>query len=807
MTLEELRVVITAETSGIQQQLNSLKTQMQGTANTVVTQTNRISNAFRNLLKYVSITAITAGLIRFSKSAITAASDLQEVQNVVDVAFGDMANEVNAFAETAIEKLGMSALTAKQFASTFMAMSNGMGIAAQSGKNMSLQLTRLAADMASFYNVSQDVAFTALKSIFTGETETLKKFGVVMTEANLEAYALAQGITKQYSAMTQAEKVALRYNYVLASTTNAQGDFARTSNSWANQTRILAERWNEFKVVLGNILVNILTPMLIRFNQIFAKVIAIAKAIAGMFGNNNNKVASAAKASVDATNTISAGIGGISDSAATATKSVEKLKKSIFGFDEMNILTPQPTTSDIGDIGVGGVDLGDLSAFEDIDTSAFDELSDSTKSIQENVGKIEQRLQSLWKWAKIIAAIVGGGWLLKAIMSGELLSGITRIVGGLSGLINAMFGLGSWEGVLGKNVKALGASFQMLQGSLAGAGQKIVAFGKSIVSFFTSPLGATIAIIAAVIAGLVLLYKNCDEFRAFVDSAWADIKKALSELWDSIKSIWNDLKPALGELWESIKELWGTLKTLFADIWEALRPIVVFVAEVLVVAVTNAIHMIITILEILVEKIKGGLQIIIAAANTIINCIKAVVEFLQGVWDIIAGILTGDTQRVIKGLKEVWTGFKNFFKSLWDGLCSIVITAWNTLSNIFNKIIDKVKNAIQKLKDFLGIGGKVSDTTYTVSTSTTNAANIKLATGGIVNRPINALVGEAGKEAVLPLESNTNWMNILADKISSRQVAPTKIIMMVDGKQLGYATIDNINAITKQTGSLQLTLA
>lgn len=807
MTLEELRVVITAETSGIQQQLNSLKTQMQGTANTVVTQTNRISNAFRNLLKYVSITAITAGLIRFSKSAITAASDLQEVQNVVDVAFGDMANEVNAFAETAIEKLGMSALTAKQFASTFMAMSNGMGIAAQSGKNMSLQLTRLAADMASFYNVSQDVAFTALKSIFTGETETLKKFGVVMTEANLEAYALAQGITKQYSAMTQAEKVALRYNYVLASTTNAQGDFARTSNSWANQTRILAERWNEFKVVLGNILVNILTPMLIRFNQIFAKVIAIAKAIAGMFGNNNNKVASTAKASVDATNTISAGIGGISDSAATATKSVEKLKKSIFGFDEMNILTPQPTTSNIGDINAGGVDLGDLSGFEDIDTSAFDELSDSTKSVQENVGKIEQHLQNLFKWAKIIAAIVGGGWLLKAIMSGELLSGITRIVGGLSGLINAMFGLGSWEGALGKNVKALGASFQMLQGSLAGAGQKIVAFGKSIVSFFTSPLGATIAIIAAVVAGLVLLYKNCDEFRAFVDSAWADIKKALSELWDSIKSIWNDLKPALGELWESIKELWETLKTLFADIWEALRPIVVFVAEVLVVAVTNAIHMIITILEILVEKIKGGLQIIIAAANTIINCIKAVVEFLQGVWDIIAGILTGDTQRVIKGLKEVWTGFKNFFKSLWDGLCSIVITAWNTLSNIFNKIIDKVKNAIQKLKDFLGIGGKVSDTTYTVSTSTTNAAHIKLATGGIVNRPINALVGEAGKEAVLPLESNTNWMNILADKISSRQVAPTKIIMMVDGKQLGYATIDNINAITKQTGSLQLTLA
>ena len=132
-------------------------------------------------------------LKKFGSQAIQTASDLEEVQNVVNVSFGSMANEVEAFAKTAIWSFGMSELTAKRTASTFMAMANGMGLAMKDGKNMSLQLTALAGDMASFYNVRQDVAQTALNSIFTGETESLKKFGVVMTEANLSAFCSIKG--------------------------------------------------------------------------------------------------------------------------------------------------------------------------------------------------------------------------------------------------------------------------------------------------------------------------------------------------------------------------------------------------------------------------------------------------------------------------------------------------------------------------------------------------------------------------------------------------------------------------------------
>lgn len=185
-------------------------------------------------------------LVDFGRQSIETASDLAEVQNVVDTAFGESKQKMEDFADTAVKTYGISKLTAKQTGSNFMAMAAGMGLANDSASDMAVALTGLSADMASFYNVGQDVASTALKSIFTGETETLKQFGIVMTDANLQAYALSKGITKSTADMSQAEKVQLRYNYVMSQTALAQGDFAKTSDSWANQTRILSEQWKEF---------------------------------------------------------------------------------------------------------------------------------------------------------------------------------------------------------------------------------------------------------------------------------------------------------------------------------------------------------------------------------------------------------------------------------------------------------------------------------------------------------------------------------------------------------------------------------
>ena len=321
------------------------------------------------------------------------ASDLEEVQNVVDVSFGSMADEVEAFANTAVRSYGMSALTAKRMASTFMAMSNGMDIAQEAGKNMSLQLTALAGDMASFYNVGQDIAQTALNSIFTGETESLKKFGIVLTETNLEAFALSQGIKKSYQAMSQAEKVALRYNYVLNATKNAQGDFARTSGSWANQIRLLKEQWTQFLGILGSGLIKILTPMVKALNQMLASLISIGNAITKVFGGKNtNNMATTIKDSAGSAGDLDAGLGD-------ANTTAKKLSRTIAGFDELNVLNPKeeekkPDSGNTGsDIGAGNI--ADFKVDETQTEGVKTRLEQFVKDCQEILNKWQSTIPKL----------------------------------------------------------------------------------------------------------------------------------------------------------------------------------------------------------------------------------------------------------------------------------------------------------------------------------------------------------------------------------------------------------------------------
>lgn len=321
------------------------------------------------------------------------ASDLEEVQNVVDVSFGSMADQVEAFANTAVRSYGMSALTAKRMASTFMAMSNGMDIAQEAGKNMSLQLTALAGDMASFYNVGQDIAQTALNSIFTGETESLKKFGIVLTETNLEAFALSQGIKKSYQAMSQAEKVALRYNYVLNATKNAQGDFARTSGSWANQIRLLKEQWSQFLGILGSGLIKILTPMVKALNQMLASLISIGNAITKVFGGKTtNNMSTTIKDSASSAGDLDAGLGD-------ANESAKKLSRTIAGFDELNVLNPKeeekkPDSGNTGsDIGAGNI--ADFKIDETQTEGVKTRLEQFVKDCQEILNKWQSTIPKL----------------------------------------------------------------------------------------------------------------------------------------------------------------------------------------------------------------------------------------------------------------------------------------------------------------------------------------------------------------------------------------------------------------------------
>ncbi len=162
-------------------------------------------------------------IIAFGKSCIDLGSDLAEVQNVVDVTFGSMSGAVNSFSKNAITQFGLSELTAKKYMGTYGAMAKSFGIVEEAGYQMSAAITGLTGDVASFYNLSTDEAYTKLKSIFTGETESLKELGVVMTQTALDQYAINNGFGKTTAKMTEQEKVMLRYQFVMSALSDATG--------------------------------------------------------------------------------------------------------------------------------------------------------------------------------------------------------------------------------------------------------------------------------------------------------------------------------------------------------------------------------------------------------------------------------------------------------------------------------------------------------------------------------------------------------------------------------------------------------
>ena len=200
-------------------------------------------------------TNLTLPILAGGAGAVKLASDFEESLNKVNVSFGQSSKEVQAFAKTTLDSFGIAEGSALEMAALFGDMGTSMGLTQKQAAGMSTSLVGLAGDLASFKNIRIDVAQTALASIFTGETESLKKLGVVMTEANLKQFALEQGITKTIKEMSQAEKVQLRYNFVMAQSSNALGDYINTSDGVANSTRSLQESIKELGQQFGVLLI------------------------------------------------------------------------------------------------------------------------------------------------------------------------------------------------------------------------------------------------------------------------------------------------------------------------------------------------------------------------------------------------------------------------------------------------------------------------------------------------------------------------------------------------------------------------
>ena len=222
----------------------------------------------------LSAAGVVSIMAKWGKAAIDAASDLSEVQNVVDVTFGDSSGRIDAWAKQAGKAYGLTEKQAKQYTSTIGAMLKSQGMADDEIVKTSTDLAGLAADMASFYNLDFDTAFQKIRSGISGETEPLKQLGINMSAANLEAFRLAQGIEKSYAAMSQSEQTALRYQYIMQATADAQGDFARTSDGYANASRRVQTAMETIKTEGGKLLLEVVEPLTVGLASMLEKLTA-----------------------------------------------------------------------------------------------------------------------------------------------------------------------------------------------------------------------------------------------------------------------------------------------------------------------------------------------------------------------------------------------------------------------------------------------------------------------------------------------------------------------------------------------------
>ena len=397
------------DTTGVQNGVSAIKQSFNGLGSAVKKIGLLIGGAFA-----------VGKLVQFGKECVELGSDLAEVQNVVDVTFTTMSDKVNEFAKNAMTSAGLSETMAKQYVGTFGAMSKSFGFSEAQAYDMSTALTQLTGDVASFYNISQDLAYIKLKSVFTGETETLKDLGVVMNQSALDQYALANGYGKTTSAMTEQEKVALRLKFVQDKLSAASGDFIRTSDSWANQVRVMQLQMQSLKATIGQGLINIFTPVIKAINILLGKLATLANAFksftelitgkkssgatgvtsAGIAGTN---IAETADGYEDAANNAEKLADATKDTAKETKKAKKESKDYLSTLDEIHKVSPDDestssspsggTASGAGLQSIGSVNYGNLADGE----NALDKISESAKKLADLLKKLWKPFRDAWK--------------------------------------------------------------------------------------------------------------------------------------------------------------------------------------------------------------------------------------------------------------------------------------------------------------------------------------------------------------------------------------------------------------------------
>lgn len=808
MTIEELEIVIEAQTREFNQQIENVTNQVSNMEKRVNKSLGNIKNIFGRVGKWIA----ALGIGKVIKDSIITAMDSIESDSMFDTVFGTLANDVRQWSEELQNTLGLNGYAIRENVATLYNMTQSMGLASSEALNLSKDMTLLAEDMASFYNISSDEAFTKIRTGLTGETEPLKALGILVDDATIKQYAYANGIAKTGSELSNTEKVMARYIAISQQTATASGDLARTLNSPANQLRVLQNNLNLLKIELGNAfmpIVQVVLPILNSFAQALVKVTSVvARFMNVLFGTS---ASSSAGSTADAISGVSTAVNGISDAYNNAGDSAKKAAKDakgfLAGFDEINKVNQNSSDSGSG-ASAGGSSGG-------VDIPSFD-ISEQEGALEQLTGKVEE-----------FALKVRNAFISIANFIKEHKEIIISLVSGLVAGIIGIFIAANW-GTIVSTISGIFIPLITWFKNLALAMEfstplKVFSYGL----FGISPIAlAIVAIIAAVTAAVVYLWQTSDSFRQALIEGWNALISALTPYWEAIKGaliligdlLITVLKPILFILWDAWCTVVDNIVKVTMALWtNCIAPVVQFLGECLK-KVVDGLNEIWQAWKPTIEKIGEILIVIwdtclkpfvnwlgdtfIQAFRNIGNYIKPILDSLKtmfgGLVDFIVGIFTANWQKA-------WQGVQNIFKGIFNGLEAIAKKPLNYIINAVNTMI-KGLNKI-KLPDWVpGLGGKgINIPTIPM-----------LAQGGIVDKATLSIIGEQGSEAVVPLKNNTEWMDTLKGIMSSaftqamqwnsNNTTPTNdqpinFIIQVGTTTLGKVVIDSINKVQRQAGT------
>ena len=789
-----------ADFSGIKRELVKTQKQLENFKNGV----SKTMKTIGTILGSLAVGKLVKDSTRMAMGVETAVENINHNMGQAAGAFQD-------WVETQSKSLGMAKADAYNYGSIFSNLLSSFTSSAQETADKTQELMKAAAIISSRTGRSYDDVANRIRSGMLGSTEAIEDLGVYTNISMIESTEAFRRFAgdKSWAQLDFQTQQQIRLAAILEQTYKRYGD------TLADNTQL---RQAQFIASLKNIQLSLGQAFLPIYNAVLPALTAMADAIGrvvNLIAQFTTALFGAPKTIQNQTKSIQSQAGAMKDLGAATTgagkaakKAAKDAKGALAPFDEINQLADK-TGASSGAGGAGAVGGGGGAAIEmpTMDTGGF---ASSVVEVSEKVKQFADKVKTTFSKVR-----------------GFIAKNKTAIISALAGIGAAIatYLIGANWGTIVTVVKA---AMTKIGTAIAG---------------ISLPILAVAALIGLIVAAVVDLWQTNEEFRNKVVTAWEGIKDTLSNIWETIlKPIFEAIKEVLTDVWNNgIKPLWdkwkkfvGSVIMLILDLWNGMKPVVDWIIKTFGPAFVE-------VFKFVFNTIKNIVMLIINIVSSLLSAFSGIIEgirkIFKGLIDFIVGVFTGDWRRAWDGIKSIFSGVKTAISSVWTGIKSIFSTiinyvkstfknawstAWNSIKTIFSNVFNSLKGIVKAPLNFVidavnkvirGINKfKINIPSWVASLAGVKGGSIgfniatipRLAQGGIVTSPTLAMIGEAGAEAVIPLERDSAVLNKLVNRIMERldalSLGSGDVIIQIGGEEVGRIAMEQIKKAQRQAG-------